>query len=382
MVTHTESRAARRTWARRLVLMGSYGLLVFGSRLPAQAPMPPRMAGRIVVDTIHVAGLTGNLLGDASAQSVAIYLPPSYDSGAARRYPVLYLLHGIGGAHSDWTSPTYDGMTIQATLDTLIAAGLAREMLVVMPNGRNRYGGSLYENSVVIGRWGDYIATDLVRHVDAGYRTLARRESRGIAGHSMGGYGALTMGAQHSAVFSAVYAMSPCCLDLVGDLEASNPEWRTFLTARTEIELFAEMRRGNVYPVAYLAILAALSPDSSRRPLLVAPPFQLAGDRVTQAEPAYSVLKSQMYLARLDEYASALRTLRGLRFDYGVREEFSHIVLGTAQLSAGLAGRGIPHGFDVYEGTHRDQIAARMREAVLPFFDRTLWFGDQPIASP
>ena len=187
-----------------------------------QTAAPPRE--RLEEVQVRASGLEGNLLGDPSEQPVRVYLPPTYRTNAARRYPVLYLLQGYMGKPSEWTDG-YQGMKLDQTMDSLIGAG-AREMIVVVPNGRNGYFGSFYLNSPVTGNWEDYLTRDLVSFIDGRYRTLAQAESRGIAGHSMGGYGALSLAMRHPDVYGATYGLSPCCIGLLGDLGATNPAWR------------------------------------------------------------------------------------------------------------------------------------------------------------
>src|SRR6185295_1537556 len=83
------------------------------------------------------AALKGNLLGDPADQKFAVYLPPGYDA-SAERYPVIYLLHGIGDDYQTWT----DGYHVPAMLDSLIVTKRIAPLIVVMPNGRNRFLGS------------------------------------------------------------------------------------------------------------------------------------------------------------------------------------------------------------------------------------------------
>ena len=85
-------------------------------------------------------------------------------------------------------------------------------MIVVMPNAYSKYAGSTYSSSVTTGDWETYIAEDLVAYMDSHYRTIPERGSRGLAGHSMGGYGAVRIGMKRPDVFSSLYIMSACCL--------------------------------------------------------------------------------------------------------------------------------------------------------------------------
>ncbi|HUG43920.1 MAG TPA: alpha/beta hydrolase-fold protein, partial [Acidobacteriota bacterium] len=149
-----------------------------------------RLAGRLVVDTVASAALEGNILGDPVRQQVVVYLPPDYDRAPTRRYPSVYLLPPFDGSASTWTRawPALFGPRPGvAFIDSVMAAGEVPPMIVVMPNGRNRYHGSFFFNSPISGNWEDFLTIEIVRHIDQTYRTLPAAESRGVAGHSMGG---------------------------------------------------------------------------------------------------------------------------------------------------------------------------------------------------
>jgi S-formylglutathione hydrolase len=108
--------------------------------------------GQLVSSTVRSAALEGNLLGDAADRSVIVYLPPSYDSTPTKRYPVEYLLHGNNQRNTVWTDGRFQGLNVKTVMDTSVAAGTIREMILVMPDVNNRYIGSHYVNSVVAGR--------------------------------------------------------------------------------------------------------------------------------------------------------------------------------------------------------------------------------------
>jgi S-formylglutathione hydrolase FrmB len=163
--------------------------------------------GTVVETTVACPSLEGNLLGDPARRPLAVYLPRSYRQEPARRYPVVYLLHGYQGSHKQWTAGG-NVWNIRDVMDKLIRGGQVREMIVVMPDATNRFGGSFYTNSAATGDWEDCIVKDLVAFVDAKYRTLPVAASRGIAGHSMGGYGALKLAMKHPDRFGAAYGLS------------------------------------------------------------------------------------------------------------------------------------------------------------------------------
>lgn len=129
-----------------------------------------------------------------------VYLPPEYGS-AARRYPVLYMLHGGSADRDEW--PAYG---LIDAVDRLIVAKEIRPMIVVLPQGDYSYWVNWPDGGP---RWGDYVARDLVRHVDATYRTIPRPGRRAIGGLSMGGYGALQLAFNYPGVFRGVGAHSP-----------------------------------------------------------------------------------------------------------------------------------------------------------------------------
>jgi S-formylglutathione hydrolase len=158
-----------------------------GPQATTAAPPPP-IKGKVERIKIFGKSLEGNLMGETASPDVSIYLPPSYARERNRRYPVVYFLHGYTNTDHGYFGP--EGRRADARAEAAFAAG-AQELIIVTPNAMNAYGGSMYSNSVTAGNWEGYIAEDLVAYVDKNYRTRATRESRGISGHSMGGYGAI-----------------------------------------------------------------------------------------------------------------------------------------------------------------------------------------------
>ena len=127
-----------------------------------------------------------------------VLLPKNY-AQTTDCYPVLYLLHGLTQNYTAW------GLTNGAPF----YAGLYDDLIVVMPDGGN----SWYVNwekseGGQTNNWADHIVEDVVSHVDWNYRTIARREGRAIAGLSMGGYGAITLGLRNPDMFISVGSTS------------------------------------------------------------------------------------------------------------------------------------------------------------------------------
>ncbi|HKE57440.1 MAG TPA: alpha/beta fold hydrolase [Pyrinomonadaceae bacterium] len=334
-------------------------------------------AGKLVEVKVPAPSLKGNLLSDPLEQNAVIYLPPSYNTSATKRYPVVYLLHGFLGDLKAWTDGGYQGLRLNAVMDDLISSGKSKEMIVVAPTAKNAYLGSFYANSVVTGNWADYILRDLVSYVDANYRTLAQPESRGVAGHSMGGYGALVLGMRHPDVFSSIYAMSPCCTGMEGDFGPDNPAWSKTLHLTSRDQLKSPPRSfDEFYQVVFVALSAALSPNPAHPPFFVDFPYQERDGRIEKNDVAYAKWKANLPLYMVSENKDNLLKLHGIAIDIGQKEEFASIRVGGRMLSAALAEQGIPHTFEIYEaGTHGSLIRQRVETRVFAFFSEKLSFG-------
>ena len=110
-------------------------LLSFGPAVFAQQTVGGATSGRLVEIKVPAPALKGNLLADPVEQSVAIYLPPNYDTSPTKRFPVVYLLHGFLGNQQAWINGSYQGMSLQPLMDEMIKSGKSRELIVVAPNG-------------------------------------------------------------------------------------------------------------------------------------------------------------------------------------------------------------------------------------------------------
>ena len=199
---------------------------------PAQGRSRTAVApGQLVADTFWSQILT-------TRKRFVVYLPPSYLWTKGRRYAVAYYLHGASGGEDDWTKLG----RLNFVMDSLIAAGVP-EMIVVMPDGDDGWyttWNSLGNFSACTGapppresaatycvpwpKYDDYIARDLVARVDSSYRTLPSREHRGIAGLSMGGYGAVSLALRYDDVFSAAASHSGVLAPLLGMSGTTNGE--------------------------------------------------------------------------------------------------------------------------------------------------------------
>lgn len=161
------------------------------------------LKGRIERVKVHGKSLEGNLEGDSPDRDVFVYLPPSYDREPARRYPAVYTLHGYGLHAEQWA-----GFANFGAEEKDLAAGAAKEMILVVPDAFTLQNGSLYSKSAATGDWETFLAVELVSYIDSHYRTIPNRMSRGLVGHSMGGYGTFRLGMKHPEVYSSLFSMS------------------------------------------------------------------------------------------------------------------------------------------------------------------------------
>lgn len=329
----------------------------------------PAGGGRMVPDTLHSRAIEHNLYGDTPERPMLVYLPPSYSASSTRRYPVVYLLHGYGGDERTWVSFVH----VKPTMDSLVRAGTVREMILVMPSGKNALDGSFYTNSVTTGNWDDFISQELVAYIDGKYRTIARPESRGLAGHSMGGFGTFVLGMRHAGdVYGALYAMSGCCTH-PGRTPFNAATW----AALDSVHSLADTKRLSFLPHVMVALAAALSPDEKAPPLFFDLPFTRRDGNPMVVERVYRRWLDQSPLDMIPRYSEKLTHLRGFTFDVGTSDDLVPLP-SLAAMDSALTREGVKHTFETYDGNHVNRIALRFGTHVLPFFSQTLDFTETP----
>ena len=366
-------RPAHRTCALFPVALGVGLVMALAGVASASAQVAAvEPASRVVEVEVPAPALEGNLLGTPSVQGAAIYLPPSYEFETERRYPVIYLLHGIFDRYQVWL----ETFSVPAILDRLIAANEIPELIVVMPNGFNHLGGGFYRNSPASGNWADFVSDDLVGFVDGSFRTLARTESRAIAGHSMGGYGALHLGMTRPDVFSVVWALSPCCLAAVDDFGFGNDAWKRARRFQSLEDMQGALESGEFYPVVAIGVLTAFSPDPDSPPFFVDFPYEIVRGEIVLDDADYDRYLDALPVRAVTGAREALRGLRGLGLGVGLGDQFLHISSGTLELSRRLGEERIPHRLDLYAGDHRQLVSRRLEEVVFLWIAERLVAGD------
>jgi len=361
----------------RIILAGAIATtIVFIAQLDAQVqtivPAPVADAKPVTVQhiKIHGAALEANLEGDAVDREVIVFLPPSYEKEKKRRYPVVYALHGYSIGAEQWTHEIH----VPQTVEGAFAQG-AKEMIVVLPDSKTIYNGSMYSSSATTGDFENFIAHDVVAYIDAHYRTIQDRQSRGLAGHSMGGYGASRIGMKHPDVFGALYIMSPCCLSPMtggGPGPADQMKERAIANekkvaaAKSPSELAADSPG---FGSAIFATAAAWAPDPKNPPLYFDLPTK-------DGEPQPEIMAkfiANAPLSFVDQYIGNLKQYRAIAMDVGDQDGLR---VDATKLHEVLDNYGVSNSFQIYSGTHTSAVADRFQNHVMPFFNKNLCFTE------
>lgn len=321
--------------------------------------------GRIESGQIPSEALAANLLGDAATRNYRVYLPPSYDLGT-NRYPVIYVLHGYNGSETTLVS------AVQGSLNSQIRHRRIGEMIAVFVNGANRLGGSFYLSSAVIGDYETYIAQDLVRLIDERYRTLNARESRGITGFSMGGWGTMHLALKFPGTFSTAVAVAGV-YDAFGNL---NDGLAKQLAAPypTNLTQFDNLS----FPVnAGAALFAGLTPNLNRPSLYTDYPYERrAGQLVMVDSVRERALAGDVQNGDLARYLLQSIRLRGIKVVHGTADTV--VPIGEARrFTNALAVANLEFEYQEHSGGH-----VYLPELALPFLSAHLRGAELYIAPP
>jgi enterochelin esterase-like enzyme len=340
------------------------------AQVQTNVPEPVSGAKPVTVEHIKIHGtaLEGNLEGDSIDRDVIVFLPPSYSKEKKRRYPVIYALHGYSIGAEQWTHEIHVPQTIEGAF-----ANGSREAIIVLPDSKTIYNGSMYSSSATTGDFEKFIYHDVVAYIDAHYRTIPNRESRGLAGHSMGGYGASRIGMKHPDVFGALYIMSPCCMSPMsggGPGPADQAKERAIAgekkvaAAKSPADLAAQSPG---FASAQFATAAAWAPNPKNPPLYFDLPTK---DGIPQPE-IVAKFAANAPLVFVDQYIGNLKQYRAVAIDVGDQDGLR---IDAGKLHNILDNYGIANSFEIYPGTHTSAVADRFQNHVLPFFSKNLCF--------
>ncbi|MDQ6620221.1 MAG: esterase family protein [Pseudomonadota bacterium] len=357
--------------------------------------------GKVVV-LEHVSRvLEGNPLGDPHVRRLAVWLPQQYDEGAGsrrgRRFPVLWDLAGFTGSgltHLNWRP--FDE-NVPARVARLVHERKMGPSIVVFPDCFTSLGGNQYINSSAIGRYADYLITELIPLIDREFRTLEGRDHRACFGKSSGGYGAMIHGMKYARHWGAIadhsgdalfdfcyYCDWPRTLNELDKYRApkrkAGPVDVAAVASATDSGLDdgraqrflddvwrrEKLNDAEVHALMNLAMAASYDPDPDA-PLGFRIPFNLeTGELLPQRWRNWQRHDPVNLVAR---YARNLGTLRGIYIDCGWRDQY-HLHYGARMLSQRLSRHGIAHRYEEFDDNH-SSIDYRM-DVSLPFLYRAI----------
>jgi enterochelin esterase-like enzyme len=301
--------------------------------------------------------------------SCRVYLPSAYDpNNPDKRFPVIYFLHGASLGYE-----AYDAL--YSILDNLIAIGLIKPVITVMPDGlAPPYNGSFYTNSELYGNYEDYISHDLVEFMDSAFNTLAERGKRGIMGASMGAYGALKAAFKHPEQYIGVVGHSgpvnTAMLDIfINDLITEDGGTAPFHWSPGPGKSLTNLT---------FSMAGAFSPNLTD-PYLVDFPLD------SMAIPIPSVME-RWQKENICEIAKANPPgmTMGINFDCGNADQY-HLHYQNRSFSDTLTKYNIPHRYEEYSGTHTNGLPVRVTLSLIYFdvlfktdFTSVGWIPNEP----
>ena len=360
---------------RRWLALAACACISAGGVLPAAhsaisqtlstAAIPP---GTVVTEHLTSEVLRENHIGLNPERSVSVYLPAGYDA-SGQSYPVVYYFHSFFWSNARMFA---DGAVVRL-LDRAIATGTTRAFILVVADFSSPTTGSFYENSTTSGRWLDFITQKLVPFIDGRFRTLPQRESRGLAGEMIGGYGALKLAMLHPELFNVVYALHPVGTGTGLTPMVERPDWRRTHQAKAFSDL-----AGDGFSQVFLAMAQAYLPNPDRPPFYCDFMVELeAGEPKINVDHTRT-LQSRFLLDQwLTSYADNLRKLRGIKFDWGRYDPNQDHVYANQAFTRKLDELGIDHEAEEYRGNTWNKNwteHGRVWSDLLPFFNRLLEF--------
>ena len=326
----------------------------------------PAFADSRIERTIISSDNFDNLIGVSSDREMLVYLPDGYDQSEAR-YGVLYGFHTF----FEDEEALFRDYNIRDLLDAAIAEGRLPPVIVVTPDFSTPVAHSLFENSPVTGQWLTFARDEMVSHIDKTYRTIAARESRGIFGNHIGGYGAIKLAARYPDVFGSVYALHPVATTSTKDGMVDFLDWEAYYNAVETNDLSAHWSLG-----IFTSFFQAFLPNPDNPPFYVDIPVTLdKGTRVSDDALLDKLSGTLPLIEEVETYADNLKTLNGFKFDWGRQDPIESHITGNLAYSDALIALDVPHIAEGYNGGWDEGVfgpGERIDTDLFPFFAATL----------
>ena len=350
-----------------MTLKRSLAALIFVSSFVI--PLVAESGSQVIDRELRSESLVKNKIGVNLGRKMAVYLPPEYDT-SADRYPVIYFFPDVFNNYRF----VFDKQDAEGLFDRAIARGVIGKFILAVVDMNTQLGPSWYTNSPVTGNWEDFVVRELVPYMDTNFRTLANRNSRGLMGDRIGGYGAIRVGMRHPEVFGAVYALHPVGTGSGIQIMHARPNWEILANAKSIDDV-----RKDGFSQLFLTIFQAHLPDPEKPPLFVDLPAHKDGDQLVIDPALTDQLRNSFLLeTMIPQYAENLKSLRGFKFDWGRSDGNQDHVYANQAFAHKLNEFGIPNEAEEYNGLWGERnwgMDGRVYMEVLPFFARCLVFG-------
>jgi S-formylglutathione hydrolase len=317
--------------------------------------------------------LADALINPRQTYKISVNLPASYNT-SEERFPVVYYLNGYTVHSGEYP--------LTSAVNGAMENNSVREMIVVEISGHNMLQGTMYANSPVTGNWENFVTKDVITYIDQNYRTIAKRASRGIVGHSMGGAGCTNISLKHSDKYAVAYPMSPAIgegrdaivemmfandsimmwLDDISTkmLNVSNKDFQKVLTKVIDTS--------NYNLTWVLGYGMAFAPDLSQ-PLRMKLPYD-------KQENGSYVINEANYAdwangfggldLKVEKYKQNLLQYKHYSIDCGQSDNLQFIIDGTKYYTGLLSDNNIPYSMDWYDGDHTNKVGDQVYSRVLP----------------
>ena len=343
--------------------------------LNAQNAFPDSSKSQVINRKLNSEHIAHNKIHTDPVRNLLVYLPAGYSDSSADRYPVIYFLPNPFQAGYRFDFDHRDAANL---FDQAIAAGVIGKFILVAVDMNTPLGASWYVNSPATGNWEDFMIEDLVPYIDANFKTLPSRNSRGIMGVFIGGYGAIRFGMRHPEVFGSVYAMHPVGTGSGVGVMATIPKWDILANARSLDDVKKDGRTQ-----IFAGIFQAHLPNADKPPLFIDLTAHEDGGQLIIDSKIMERLRNSFYLeTTIPQYADNLKSLRGLKFDWTRNDaNFDHIYANQA-FTRKLNEFGILHEAEEYNGPFGESdwgADGRIYTEVLPFFRKHLIFDGKKL---
>lgn len=267
----------------------------------------------------------------------------------------------------------FENGVVRQRFDEAITRGAIQDFILVAADFTTPHVGTFFGNAESTGRWLDFIVEELVPFIDRTYRTIPKRESRGLMGENIGAHAALKLAMMYPELADSVYALHPFgtgsgIIPMTAD---GRQDWRKMNRATSWEDL-----EGDGVSMVFIAMAQAYLPNPDRPPFYCDWVMELKGDDLVINEEHARNLHAGFFLDHLlPKYATNLKKVSGIKMDWGRYDPVQSHVYSNQAFTRKLDEYGVKHEAEEYGGAQWDKTwieHGRVAMDVMPFFNRFL----------